>query len=625
METPSQPDRDACCPAQGAFLDEAGISFCVWGPFLDHLALDIEGRAPIPMRSIAPGFWGARLDRRSEGGCVGLRYGYRLPDGRLLPDPAARFLPGTVHERAMVVEGTFDFAHDGFARPSIDELILYEIHVGTFTREGTLDAAIAELPRLVELGITAVELMPVCAFDGERGWGYDGVQPYSVHRAYGGPRALARFVDAAHALGIGVFLDVVYNHFGPSGCYLRSFGPYFTDRVDTPWGEAIDFTIPAVRRYVIESALYFLRAFHLDGLRLDAVHAIRDPSPKHILRELAEAVAAVPDWPGKRRPILIAESNLNSARLVRPVTSGGFGLDAQWSDDFHHALHALLTGEREGYYRDYGSIDDLARAFRDGQTFTGQFSELRQAPYGESTEGLLTRNFVVALQNHDQVGNRARGERIGALVDVETLRLAAAAVLLSPFIPLLFMGESYGEEAPFLYFTGFPDEALGRAVTRGRRREFSRFQWQGPIPDPQDVATFERSRIAPDARSKGAGRELWDWYRRLIAVRRDLAGFASAAIGQAQVAQVDGALVVTRRIDGVQTKLLLNFAREPVGIDLDGDDWQVRLDSHAPDVEAGDGAVGSRPCAARLSLRGRQVMFLQRPARADAPEPASLP
>lgn len=618
METTSQLSHDATCPAQGAFLDDAGISFCVWAPFAEHLALDIEGRAPIRMQPCAPGFFGVRLSRHEDRACAGLRYGYRLPDGRLLPDPAARFLPGSVHERAMIVEENFAFEHDDFAGHALDELIFYELHVGTFTSEGTLDAAIAELPRLVELGITAVELMPVCAFDGERGWGYDGVQPYSVHRVYGGPWALARFVDAAHALDLSVFLDVVYNHFGPSGCYLRSFGPYFTDRVDTPWGEAIDFTVPAVRRYVIESALYFLRTFHLDGLRLDAVHAISDPSEKHVLQELAEAVAAEPCWTQGHRPLLIAESNLNSARLVRPRSSGGFGLDAQWSDDFHHALHALLTGERDGYYRDYGALDDLARAFRDGQAFTGQFSELRQAPYGEPTDGLWTRNFVVALQNHDQVGNRARGERLGALVDVESLRLAAAAVLLSPFLPLLFMGEPYGEAAPFLYFTGFPDPALGRAVTEGRRREFSRFQWQGAVPDPQDVSTFERSKLHPEARLRAEGKALWEWYRRLIALRRSLTGFASAAIGQVQVDREGGALVVTRQIDGVQTKLLLNFGQTPAEIDLEAGAWHVRLDSHAPQADADSGAAAlPRLVSAHLSLQGRQAMFLLRSAAAQ--------
>ncbi len=609
METPSQSSQDVRCPPQGAFLDASGASFCVWAPFAERLALDIEGRAPIPMRPSVPGFFEARLDRRA-GARAGLRYGYRLPDGRLLPDPAARFLPGSVHERAELVEGDFAFAHDGFAGHALEDLIFYELHVGTFTPAGTLDAAIAELPRLAELGITAVELMPVCAFDGERGWGYDGVQPYSVHRAYGGPWALARFVDAAHALGLSVFLDVVYNHFGPSGCYLRSFGPYFTGRVDTPWGEAIDFSVPAVRRYAIESALYFLRTFHLDGLRLDAVHAISDPSPVHVLQELAEEVAAEPAWPRGCRPLLIAESNLNSARLVRPRAEGGFGLDAQWSDDFHHALHALLTGERDGYYRDYGALGDLARAFRDGQAFTGQFSELRQAPYGEPTDGLWTRNFVVALQNHDQVGNRARGERIGALVDLEAQRLAAAAVLLSPFLPLLFMGESYGEPAPFLYFTGFPDAALGRAVTEGRRREFSRFRWQGEVPDPQDVATFERSKLRPEARAGGAGAALWNWYRALIAVRRSFAGFAAAAVGQVQVDQRGGALAVTRAIDRRETKLLLNFHSGPSDVELGEGLWQVRIDSHAP--EAAPQGPAPRVLQGAIRLARCQALFLER-------------
>ncbi|MDR0965710.1 MAG: malto-oligosyltrehalose trehalohydrolase [Myxococcales bacterium] len=634
---------DLRSPAQGAFLDGDGATFRVWAPHLDRLALDIEGHATIAMTRDAGGFFSTHLDRLSSGAL----YGYRLPDGRLLPDPVSRFQPGSVHERSMLVAPhlDFEFRHDATesragsgtesdmragapsraASSSESEsssaaiatgdhapldLIFYELHVGTFTQAGTLDAAIAELPRLVELGITAIELMPLCAFDGERGWGYDGVQPFAVHRAYGGPWALARFVDAAHALGLSVFLDAVYNHFGPSGCYLRTFAPYFTDGATTPWGEALDFTARPVRDLVLDSALFWLRTFHLDGLRLDAVHAIIDPSDKHILQELAETMAALPAhaWPLGRRPLLIAESNLNSARLVRPIDQGGFGLDAQWSDDFHHALHALLTGERGGYYEDYGTLDDLARAFRDGQTFTGQFSRLRQANYGDPTDGLETCQFVVASQNHDQVGNRARGERLPALVGTEALQLASAAVLLSPFVPLLFMGEEYGESAPFLYFTGFPDPELGRAVTEGRRREFSRFEWQGDIPDPQDLATFERSKLHPEERFLGAGQTLWDWYRALLSLRRSFVGFASSPVESTQVEQVDGALVVTREIgvnvDGGErrwTKLLLNFADGPTQVDLGEGDWHVRIDSHGT----------SRAVRSSLCLQRYQAIFLE--------------
>ena len=618
METPNR-NHFAACPPQGAFPDETGVTFRVWAPFVDRLDLDVEGRPLHAMRPLARGFFEARLDRVKDAAGVGLRYGYRLPDGRLLPDPAARYLPDSVHGRAMVVENSFDFAHDGdFCGHALEELIFYELHVGTFTPEGTLDSAIAALPRLVELGVTAVELMPVSAFDGDRGWGYDGVQPYSVHRAYGGPWALARFVDAAHALGLSVFLDVVYNHFGPSGCYLRALGPYFTSRADTPWGEAIDFSRPEVRRFAIDSALYFLRAFHLDGLRLDAVHAIVDTSEKHVLRELSEAVASVPDWPRGARPLLIAESNLNSARLVRPIAEGGLGLDAEWSDDFHHALHALLTGEREGYYCDFGALSDLAAAFRHGQTFTGQFSKLRGAPHGESTAGLLTRRFVVALQNHDQVGNRARGERIDALIDAQSHRLAAAAVLLSPFLPLLFMGESYGERAPFLFFTGFDDEELGRAVTQGRRREFARFEWQGEVPDPQDLSTFAQSRIHPEARACGEGRAMWAWYRRLIRARRSFgAGFAAGRVDETKVDEVGGALVVSRAIDGVATALLLNFADTSVDIALQSGAWEVRLDSHDGGDELDEAARAPAMVRDGLRLLPRQALFLVRAPAAD--------
>jgi maltooligosyltrehalose trehalohydrolase len=403
--------------------------------------------------------------------------------------------------------------------------VTYELHVGTFTREGTFASAVPRLDDLASLGVTTVELMPVAQFSGERNWGYDGVFPFAVQNSYGGPAGLREFVNSAHARGIAVILDVVYNHLGPEGNYAGEFGPFFTHRYCTPWGQAINFDGPEsdpVRAFFIQNALYWLEEFHVDGLRLDAVHGIFDSSAHHFLAELNEHVQALASRTGRRLSV-IAESDLNDARLLRPPEQGGYGLDAQWSDDFHHSLHTLLTRESSGYYRDFGSLEDLETVMRDGWRYSGQYSEFRRRRHGNSPAGIPRPKFVVFSQNHDQVGNRARGERLSELVDFESLKLAAGVTLLSPFVPLIFMGEEYGESHPFQYFTSHSNSHLIDAVRKGRREEFASFEWEEDIPDPQSKETFERAILDYAQKDEEPHRTLWNFYRSLIAMRKEFA------------------------------------------------------------------------------------------------------
>jgi maltooligosyltrehalose trehalohydrolase len=395
--------------------------------------------------------------------------------------------------------------------------------VGTFTPDGTFPAIIPHLHDLKNLGITAIELMPVAQFPGSRNWGYDGTYPFAVQNSYGGCEGLKRLVNRCHQAGLAVVLDVVYNHLGPEGNYLADFGPYFTDRYRGPWGSPINFDGPysdEVRRYFIENALYWVTEFHIDALRIDAVHSLLDFSAQPFLQELALAVQEEARRLN-RQVHLIPESDLNDTRLVRSRDLGGFGLDAQWNDDFHHALHTLLTGEDTGYYQDFGKLEHLVKSFRQGFVYTGEYSAYRRRRHGNSSGSISAERFVVFAQNHDQVGNRAQSERLAELVTFEAQKLAAGVVLLSPFIPLLFMGEEYGEIAPFHYFVSHSDPDLVEAVRRGRKNEFAAFGWQGEPPDPQDETTFLRSKLNHDLRSKGQHRILYEFYRELIRLRKE--------------------------------------------------------------------------------------------------------
>jgi maltooligosyltrehalose trehalohydrolase len=431
----------------------------------------------------------------------GLRYAFRLPDGRELPDPASRWQPEGVHKASAVFfPDRFAWSDAAWRGIPREELVIYELHVGTFTPQGTFDAIIPRLEQLASLGITALELMPVAQFPGDRNWGYDGVHPYAVQNSYGGPQGLMRLVDAAHQAGLAVILDVVYNHLGPEGNYLGAFGHYFTSRYHTPWGDAVNFDGPhsdAVRQFVIDNACTWIRDFHLDGLRLDAVHAIFDFSARHILEELQ---AAVHEQAGRRncRVHVIAESNQNDVRLIRPVSAGGYGLDGVWSDDFHHAVHALLTGESDGYYQDFGRPEQVAKAFNQVFVNDGCYSRFRARRHGSRVGDADRTRFVVCVQNHDQIGNRPLSDRLSTIVAHEAQRLACGLLLLSPCVPLLFMGQEYGETRPFPFFCSFLDPGLAEAVRKGRREEFAAlaFRWSELVADPQDPATLDSAKLS---------------------------------------------------------------------------------------------------------------------------------
>lgn len=574
-------------PTLGAIPIEPGrVAFRVWAPRAD--AVDLRITSPnertVPMRPAPQGHFEATIGDIEPG----MRYVYRI-NGQELPDPASRFQPEGVHGPSEVVDPFFEWSDAGWIGARLEDLVFYELHVGTFTAGGTFDDAIEHLNELCDLGVTAIQFMPVAAFPGRRNWGYDGVAPFAVQASYGGPTGLKRFVDAAHRAGLAVALDVVYNHLGPEGNYLAEFGPYFTDKHRTPWGPAVNFDgagADEVRRFFIESAVRWIDEFHIDALRLDAVHAILDQSAYPFLQELGEAVHNAADRLGRRAHV-IPESDLNDPRLVRSVEHGGFGLDAQWSDDFHHALHALLTGEHGGYYRDFGGVEHLASAYNGGYTYTGQRSVFRNRRHGASGDDLPSRRFVVFAQNHDQIGNRPGGDRLATLVGFERQKLALGAVLASPFIPLLFMGEEYGEPAPFLYFVEHGDEDLIEAVRRGRREEFTAFQWRAEPPDPQSPETFERSRPDRALAQRDPHRTLRTFCGELLRLRTahpalDCPGPADRETDHRAVAfPRAGSIMLHRRYAEAEALILMNFSDSPwrSGDALPSGAWRRLLDS----------------------------------------------
>ncbi len=496
-------------PPIGAYYDEKkNCHFTVWAPGAQRVQLHLTEPTArtADMEALDQGYWTLALPSVAPG----TRYLFQLDEQTPRPDPASRYQPEGVHAASAVVDlSAYEWQdQDWIGIPQAD-WILYELHVGTFAPEGSFEAAIDQLDDLVDLGINAIELMPVAQFPGERNWGYDGVYPFATAEAYGGPVGLMAFVDACHERGLAVILDVVYNHQGPEGNYLSLYGPYFTDAYRTPWGQALNFDGPhsdAVRHFYLENARMWLRDFHLDGFRLDAVHAIKDFGAPHFLRVLGEEVAALRQQTG-RIYTLLAECDLNDRRFLDAPAVGGYGLHAQWIDEFHHAVHALLTGEQVGYYEDFGSLSLLAKAYNDAYVYDGIFSPHRQKVFGSQVKDLPGERFVAFIQNHDQVGNRMLGDRWSTLVDFETQKLAVAMLLVGPFIPLLFMGEEYGETNPFQYFVSHGDPDLIEAVRQGRKAEFADFHAQGEAPDPQDETTFRRSQLS------------WDWsdpQRRLL-------------------------------------------------------------------------------------------------------------
>lgn len=572
----------------------------VWAPRASRVDVVVGGRTT-PLAPDGRGWWVG-----PEPVPHGTDYAFVLDGGPPRPDPRSPWQPLGVHAASRAFDTDRHAWQDAaWAGRDVRGALIYELHVGTFTEAGTLDAAAGRLGHLVDLGVEVVELMPVAAFPGSRGWGYDGVALFAVHEAYGGPAALQRFVDAAHGQGIAVCLDVVHNHLGPSGNYLSEFGPYFTDAHHTPWGQAVNLDgdgASHVRAFVIENALRWLRDFHIDALRLDAVHALLDDSPRHLLADLSDAVADLSRTVG--RPLsLIAESDLNDVAMVTPTAGGGLGMTAQWADDVHHAVHALLTGERHGYYVDFGTPEVLAKALTDVFVHDGQWSTFREQHWGRPVPPDLDgHRFVVFASDHDQVGNRALGDRPSARLDPGGLAIEAALVLTSPFTPMVFMGEEWGAATPWQFFTDHDEPELARAITEGRTAEFAGHGWTElygghvDVPDPQAESTFTDSRLDWTEPGRPQHARLLAWYRDLAALRRRVPDLATGDRTAARVTHDAGVVVVLRGT----VRVLVNLGADPA---------EVPLEDPAPEVLAAWEPV--TVADGRVRVPGRSVAVLR--------------
>lgn len=561
------------------YLGNGECEFTVWAPIPNSVALQVVSPEPqtIPMKPLEDGYWHAIVQDTYPDTC----YRYLLNEQEAHPDPASHFQPEGVHGHSQVADLDFNWTDDAWRGLPLESMIIYELHVGTFTPEGTFTAIIPRLKDLKEIGINAIEIMPIAQFPGDtcatpelayRNWGYDGVFPYAVQNSYGTPQELMQLVNACHQHGIAVILDVVYNHFGPEGNYMSHFAPYFTETYKTPWGSAINFDdaySQPVRHYFLENALYWLRDFHIDALRLDAVQAIYDLGAKHFLWELSETVDQLSQATGKKH-FLIAESDLNNPILIRPINQGGYNLDAQWSDDFHHALHSLLTGDQQGYYQDFGQCSHLVKAYEDTFVYDWKYAPHRHRFHGISCRDRAPTQFVVCIQNHDQIGNQMLGQRLPERVSFEGLKLAAGAVLLSPYIPLLFMGEEYGETARFTYFVSHSDPELIQAVRQGRKQEFEAFHYDGEPPDPEAVESYCTCKLNWNLRQAGHHQVLLNWYRHLIQLRQTHPALLKHDRDFIQAACDDDkhTLILRRWCETVELTIAMNFGSAPTPITL---------------------------------------------------------
>ena len=501
---------------------ERNCKFTVWAPTANAVEVVLKNREePVMMQKDESGYWSKEIQQVGPGDY----YKFRLNSEKEHPDPASRSQPKGVHEWSQVVDSnSHEWKDNSWGGIPLSEMIIYELHVGTFTPEGTFEAVINKLDHLKELGVNTLEIMPVSQFPGNRNWGYDGVYPYAAQTSYGGAEGLKKMIDACHQAGFAVLLDAVYNHMGPEGNYLSEFGPYFTTKYETPWGKALNFDdafSDDVRNFFIQNAIMWMEEFHFDGLRLDAIHEIIDLGARHFLKELSLETDKLEKKTG-RKYTLIAESDLNDTEIINSYEKGGFGLEAQWVDDFHHSLHTLLTGENEGYYQDFGSLELLAKSFRQAFVYDGKYSTFRKRTVGSDPAGLDSSSFVVCIQNHDQVGNRPLGDRLSQQVSLERQKLAAGILLASAFTPMLFMGEEFAEDQPFQYFVSHGDPDLVKAVQEGRKREFRYFlDHSGEFPDPQSEETFQRSKINWDFRRNETKNVIFGYYKELIQLRKN--------------------------------------------------------------------------------------------------------
>ncbi|TVQ09542.1 MAG: malto-oligosyltrehalose trehalohydrolase [Bacteroidetes bacterium] len=548
----------------------------LWAPHARKLAIEIEGKETIVLNKKGRGFWHALPDNLQPGD----RYKLRINEKDSFPDPASLSQPDGVHGASECIDlNTIKKIHDSnWQGVALKDLVIYELHTATFTPEGTFAGIAGKLDYLKDLGVNAIKILPIASFPGERNWGYDGAFPYAVQQSYGGPVEFAKLVKACHEKGIAVILDVVYNHLGPEGNYLGAFGPAFTGKYTTPWGKAINYDdawCDGVRQFFLENALMWLRDFHVDGLRLDAVHAIKDFSPKHFLRELSEKVIELNRESGKNH-FLIAECDLNDTRYIKPVEKDGYGMDAQWCDEWHHSLHALLTGEKNGYYTDFGTTEQLVKSFNHAYVFTGGYSPHRRKIFGTPTEGQPGERFVVFTQNHDQTGNRLMGDRLSALINFEPLKLAAGAMLMSPFVPMIFMGEEYAESNPFLYFISHGDDHLTEAVRKGRKREFRDFIKKANPPDPAAESTFNQSKLQWNFDGDKQKKQMLGFYTKLIAIRKEQALLRPGDRTNVSATLSDNKKAIILKHEGEKVSILtlMNFSEDTTTLSFEANQPQ---------------------------------------------------
>ncbi|KYF78010.1 malto-oligosyltrehalose trehalohydrolase [Sorangium cellulosum] len=600
----------------GAWIEGGAVRFRVWAPDHDRVEIVTYGKDGEEVTGALPAAptGGGYFEATAPGLGAGALYKVRIDGEGPFPDPYARAQPFGVHGPSAVDDPTFAWTDAGWEGVALEDLVLYEVHVGTATQEGTFDALIPRLAELRELGITAIEIMPVASFPGERGWGYDGVDLFAPSAAYGGPEGLRRLVDAAHAAGLGVVLDCVYNHFGPDGNYLRAYTKrYFTERHKTPWGDAVNYDgegAEQVRALAISNAEMWIRDFHIDGLRLDATHAILDDTEPHILREIAERARAAG---GGRRVVVIAEDSLNDTRLVTPAEQGGHGLDGVWADDFHHELRVLFAGDRDGYFEDHrGTAEDIAATIRKGWLYEGQVSKHAGKPRGTPAEPVPPPRFVHCIQNHDQIGNRALGDRLGAAVSPAAFRTMSALLLITPYTPLLFMGQEWNARTPFQYFTDHNAE-LGRLVTEGRRREFQYFtSFSGAeVPDPQDPRTLQRSKLDWSERQRPEHAGVLAWYRELLGLRAAHPALRRRGRGDFSVEAISKDAVRIERRGGETTVIALVALRGALDVDLGRPDARALAFSEEPRF---GGAAQRVPIErGRAAFEGPAVLIVEVP------------
>jgi len=556
----------------GAIYQGSGkCSFTVWAPLRNKVALRIISPVEriIPMDKISGGYWHLSDVDANPGD----RYFYRLDDKLDRPDPASNYQPENVHGPSEVVDHHSYIWHDSqWNGIALEKMIIYELHTGTFSKAGTLDGVLEKLDYLLDLGITAIELMPLAQFPGERNWGYDGAYPFAVQSSYGGPPALKQLVDQCHCNGLSVILDVVYNHLGPEGTYVLDYGAYFTNQYSTPWGDAVNYDGPwsdGVRNFFIQNAMYWFENYHIDALRLDAVQGIYDFGAKHILQELAENTERLSQTDRKR--YLIAESDLDDVRVITPLNQNGYGIDAQWHDDFHHSLHAILTGDKKSYYADFGELAQLVKAYRDGFVYSWTYSENRKRHFGSSSAHIPGKQLVVCLQNHDQIGNRLLGERLSMMISFEALKLAAGALLTAPYIPLLFMGEEFAADTPFQYFISHYDKDLVEAVREGRAREFAQMHQGNQAPDPQDPQTFFRCKLDWDSLEEKNHQLIYQYYRQLIHLRKTVPALKYLEKKNMEITglQKEKVLVLNRWHESSSISVIMNLNDRAVNLYLD--------------------------------------------------------